>query len=61
MKASRIIVLTVLIALTSCLFENNPNVLKIDLASYQQIRSGIWLVVFYKHTCSDCQHFAPKF
>lgn len=61
MKVSRIILLAVLIALTSCLYQNNPNVQKINLATYQQIQSGIWLVVFYKHTCSTCQHFAPKF
>lgn len=61
MKASRIIVLALLITFSYCLFESNPNVQKINLASYQQIQSGIWLVVFYKHTCPHCQHFAPKF
>lgn len=61
MNPIKIFLFACLLALVRSLFENDLNVNKINLSNYNTIQSGIWLVVFYKHTCSHCQRFAPKF
>ena len=58
----KFLLVAVLAVVCTCNFyDNNQNIQQITAQNFDKLQKGVWLVEFYRVTCSHCRQFAPTF